>query len=95
MQRSSQLLPIIAGILLGGAVGTVIALKIKMTALPQLVAAFHSLVGLAAVLVAAAALYAPGAYGIGTKGDIERFIDSFREVCNSVGINNDSPPRPW
>jgi NAD(P) transhydrogenase subunit beta len=61
---------IIVGILLGGAIGTVIALKIKMTALPQLVAAFHSLVGLAAVFVAAAALYSPGAYGIGTAGNI-------------------------
>ncbi|MCC9620093.1 NAD(P)(+) transhydrogenase (Re/Si-specific) subunit beta [Thalassospira sp. MA62] len=61
---------IIVGILIGGAIGTVIALKIKMTALPQLVAAFHSLVGLAAVFVAGAALYAPGAYGIGTVGNI-------------------------
>ncbi len=61
---------IIVGILIGGAIGTVIALKIKMTALPQLVAAFHSLVGLAAVFVAGAALYSPGAYGIGTVGDI-------------------------
>ncbi|OKH88434.1 NAD(P)(+) transhydrogenase (Re/Si-specific) subunit beta [Thalassospira sp. TSL5-1] len=61
---------IIVGILVGGAIGTVIALKIKMTALPQLVAAFHSLVGLAAVFVAGAALYSPGAYGIGTVGDI-------------------------
>jgi len=55
---------IIIGILIGGAIGTVIALKIQMTALPQLVAAFHSLVGLAAVLVAAAAFMNPGAFGI-------------------------------
>ncbi|KZB57352.1 MULTISPECIES: NAD(P)(+) transhydrogenase (Re/Si-specific) subunit beta [Thalassospira] len=61
---------IIVGILVGGAIGTVIALKIKMTALPQLVAAFHSLVGLAAVFVAGAALYSPGAYGLGTAGNI-------------------------
>jgi len=61
---------IAAGILLGGAIGTVIALKIKMTALPQLVAAFHSLVGLAAVFVAAAAFYAPEAYGIARDGVI-------------------------
>jgi NAD(P) transhydrogenase subunit beta len=61
---------IIVGILIGGAIGTVIALKIQMTALPQLVAAFHSLVGLAAVFVAGAALYSPGAYGIGTAGNI-------------------------
>ncbi len=55
---------IAAAILAGGAVGTVVALRIQMTALPQLVAAFHSLVGLAAVLVAAAALSSPGAFGI-------------------------------
>jgi len=61
---------IIAGILIGGAIGTVIALKIQMTALPQLVAAFHSLVGLAAVFVATAALFAPEAYGIGRVGSI-------------------------
>src|ERR1700731_1567631 len=51
------------GILVGGAVGTFIALRIRMTALPQLVAAFQSLVGLAAVCVAFAA---PDAYGIGS-----------------------------
>ncbi|MET4807545.1 NAD(P)(+) transhydrogenase (Re/Si-specific) subunit beta [Limibacillus sp. MBR-115] len=61
---------ILAGILIGGSIGTVIALKIKMTALPQLVAAFHSLVGLAAVFVAAAAFYSPEAYGIGSAGEI-------------------------
>ena len=48
----------------GGGVGAVIARRIQMTDMPQLVAAFHSLVGLAAVLVAAAALYNPAAYGI-------------------------------
>ena len=50
--------------LVGGGVGAVIARRIQMTDMPQLVAAFHSLVGLAAVLVAAAALYNPAAYGI-------------------------------
>ena len=61
---------IIAGILVGGTIGTFIALRIQMTALPQLVAAFHSLVGLAAVFIATAILYAPEAYGIGTVGKI-------------------------
>jgi NAD(P) transhydrogenase subunit beta len=61
---------IILGILIGGSIGTVVARKIEMTALPQLVAAFHSLVGLAAVCVAAAAFYNPEAYGIGKPGDI-------------------------
>ena len=62
---------IILGLVVGGAIGALIALRIPMTAMPQLVAAFHSLVGMAAVLVAAAALYAPEAYGIGTAGDIK------------------------
>ncbi len=61
---------IILGVLIGGSIGTVVALKIKMTALPQLVAAFHSLVGLAAVFVASAALYNPQAYGLGSVGEI-------------------------
>jgi NAD(P) transhydrogenase subunit beta len=61
---------IIIGILIGGSIGTFLALKIEMTALPQLVAAFHSLVGLAAVFVASAALYHPEAFGLGTRGDI-------------------------
>jgi NAD(P) transhydrogenase subunit beta len=61
---------IILGILIGGAVGTYIALRIQMTALPQLVAAFHSLVGLAAVCVAAAAFSSPELYGIGVRGSI-------------------------
>ena len=61
---------IFIGILVGGSIGTLVALKIQMTALPQLVAFFHSLVGLAAVFVAAAAFYGPEAYGLGTFGDI-------------------------
>ena len=55
---------ILAALVIGGAIGTVIARRIQMTAMPQLVAAFHSLVGLAAVLVAAAAFYNPEAYHI-------------------------------
>jgi NAD(P) transhydrogenase subunit beta len=61
---------IIAGLGLGGGIGTYMARTVKMTDMPQLVAAFHSLVGLAAVFVAAAALYAPEAFGIGTPGHI-------------------------
>lgn len=54
----------------GAVVGAAIALRIEMKAMPQLVAAFHSLVGIAAVLVAWAALLAPDAYGIGSAGSI-------------------------
>src|SRR5437763_1423597 len=61
---------IVLGILIGGAIGAYIALHIQMTALPQLVAAFHSLVGLAAVCVATAAFAAPESYGIGIRGAI-------------------------
>ncbi len=61
---------IIAGVIAGGVIGTIIAKKIQMTALPQLVAAFHSLVGLAAVCVAATALYEPSSFNIGQVGFI-------------------------
>jgi NAD(P) transhydrogenase subunit beta len=61
---------IIAGLAVGGTVGAVTARRIAMTAMPQLVAAFHSLVGLAAVFVAAAALYEPQAFGIAENGRI-------------------------
>ncbi|MGB0921855.1 MAG: NAD(P)(+) transhydrogenase (Re/Si-specific) subunit beta [Alphaproteobacteria bacterium] len=61
---------IIGGLLIGGGAGAVIARRIAMTDMPQLVAAFHSLVGMAAVLVAWAAFLAPSAYGIGEIGSI-------------------------
>ncbi|PWL17190.1 NAD synthetase [Falsochrobactrum shanghaiense] len=61
---------IVIGIAIGGTIGAVIARRIAMTAMPQLVAAFHSLIGLAAVLVAAAAIYSPHSFDIGEVGQI-------------------------
>ena len=75
---------IILGIIIGGSIGTFIALRIQMTALPQLVAAFHSLVGLAAGLVAVAAFFNPEAYGIGQRGDIA--IGSLIEMAIGAAI---------
>ena len=75
---------VVTGIILGGFIGTIIALKIQMTALPQLVAAFHSLVGLAAVFVAVAAFNNPTAYNIGSIGNIH--IGSLIEMSLGVAI---------
>ncbi len=75
---------IIAGVAIGGTIGAIIARRIPMTAMPQLVAAFHSLVGMAAVLVAASALYTPEAYGIGTVGSIK--VSSLIEMSLGAAI---------
>ncbi len=69
---------------LGGSTGYVIAQRIEMTKMPQLVAFFHSLVGLAAVFVAAGAFYSPEAYGIGTVNDIH--TSSLIEMSLGVAI---------
>jgi NAD(P) transhydrogenase subunit beta len=75
---------VIAGLAIGGTIGTIMAQRIQMTALPQLVAAFHSLVGMAAVFVAAAAFYAPDAFGIGVPGDIK--VASLIEMSLGLAI---------
>jgi NAD(P) transhydrogenase subunit beta len=63
---------VVVGMALGGGAGAMIARRVPMTAMPELVAAFHSLVGMAAVLVAAGALYAPAAFDIGRVGAISK-----------------------
>ena len=73
---------IAGGVLIGGTVGAVIARRVEMTAMPQLVAAFHSLVGLAACLVAVAAIYTPAAYHIDDAGGVK--LESLIEL--SVGL---------
>ena len=75
---------ILIGLGVGGGIGAVIAKRIPMTAMPQLVAAFHSLVGLAAVFVAAGALYAPEAFGIGTPEHIKAL--SLVEMAIGVAV---------
>src|SRR6201995_1658553 len=75
---------VIVGIAIGAAIGAVIARRVPMTSMPELVAAFHSLVGMAAVLVAAGAFYAPEAFDIGTPGDIHR--QSLVEMSLGVAI---------
>ncbi len=76
---------IVAGVAVGGGVGAVIARKVPMTSMPQLVAAFHSLVGMAACLVAVAAIYTPAAYGIvGAGGHIH--VNSLIELSLGLAI---------
>ena len=75
---------VIGGIAVGGSTGAVIARRVPMTSMPELVAAFHSLVGMAAVLVAAGAFYAPSAFDIGTHGNIHH--QSLIEMSLGVAI---------
>ncbi|MET0607109.1 MAG: NAD(P)(+) transhydrogenase (Re/Si-specific) subunit beta [Beijerinckiaceae bacterium] len=75
---------VILGMAIGGGAGAFIAQRVPMTSMPQLVAFFHSLVGLAAVLVAAGALYAPQAFGIGEVGSIHK--SSLVEMVLGVAI---------
>jgi NAD(P) transhydrogenase subunit beta len=75
---------VIGGIVIGGSIGAVIARRVPMTSMPELVAAFHSLVGMAAVLVAAGAFYAPEAFDIGSAGHIHQA--SLIEMALGVAI---------
>ncbi|HEV2365112.1 MAG TPA: NAD(P)(+) transhydrogenase (Re/Si-specific) subunit beta [Caulobacteraceae bacterium] len=75
---------IAAGVAVGATIGTIVARRVPMTAMPQLVAAFHSLVGLAACLVAAAALYAPAAYHIAQGSGVK--LESLVELSIGVAI---------
>jgi NAD(P) transhydrogenase subunit beta len=75
---------VIGGLGIGGLIGAVMAKKIAMTDMPQLVAAFHSLVGMAAVLTAGAALYSPETFGIGAVGAIH--VQSLIEMSLGVAI---------
>ncbi|MDB5440288.1 MAG: pntB [Caulobacteraceae bacterium] len=75
---------ILGGVVIGGGIGAVIARKVAMTSMPQLVAFFHSLVGLAACLVALAALYTPNAYGIAAPQGVK--LESLIELSLGVAI---------
>jgi H+-translocating NAD(P) transhydrogenase subunit beta len=76
------LLLIAIGVAVGGSIGAVIARRVPMTAMPQLVAAFHSLVGLAACLVATAAIHTPTAYHIDDPAGVK--LESLIEL--SIGL---------
>ena len=68
---STSLVYVVIFLVIGGAIGAFIAFKIPMTAMPELVAGFHSLVGLAAVFVAISAFISPEVFNLGTSGNIK------------------------
>ena len=80
----SGLIYILVALILGGFIGSLIAYRIPMTAMPQLVAGFHSLVGLAAVFVALSAFYSPQFFGLGTPNNIK--ITSLVEMSLGASI---------
>ncbi len=86
---TDNVLYILMAIAIGGVIGALVARRIQMTAMPELVAAMHSLVGLAAVLIAMAAFYNPAAYGIGQtlhiSNRIELFIGTFIGAITFTG----------
>ena len=84
---------VLVGLGLGGSIGAVIARRVPMTSMPELVAAFHSLVGMAAVLVAAGAFYAPAAFDIGTRRPHPRRRASSKCRSASPSARSPSPAR--
>ena len=82
---SSSFILTICALVIGGSIGTIIALRISMTAMPQLVAGFHSLVGLAAVLVALSAFYSPETFEIGTLNNIKKISLVEMSIGASIG----------
>ena len=82
---SSSFILTICALVIGGSIGTIIALRISMTAMPQLVAGFHSLVGLAAVLVALSAFYSPETFGLGTINNIKKISLVEMSIGASIG----------
>jgi NAD(P) transhydrogenase subunit beta len=86
LTHQGSLIEIVGAVAIGGAIGLITARRIQMTAMPQLVAAFHSLVGLAAVLVAIAAYLNPAAFGILDETGADIFLNSRIEMGLGIAI---------
>src|SRR2546427_8411752 len=79
--HSKNVLPILAAMAIGGAIGAVVARWVQMTQMPQLIAAMHSLVGLAAVFIAIAAVNNPAAMGLDVPITLGHQIELFIGTC--------------